>query len=78
MNHRIVLERKSIDIKPAALALESGKSYSPSFSKEDITYAEVTESDVDELLKLAAKEYGVSAAWVSSDESPEGREVSIG
>ena len=78
MNQRIVLERKSVDIKPVELTLESGKSYSPSFSKEDMTYADVAEGDVDELLKLAGKEYGVSAAWVSSEGSTDGREVSIG
>lgn len=77
MNHRIVLERKSTDIKPSAITLGSGKSYSPSFSKEDITYADVVETDLDELLKLAGKAYGVSNAWVSND-GVEEREVSIG
>ncbi|MCC6563426.1 hypothetical protein IT087_00870 [Candidatus Uhrbacteria bacterium] len=78
MNTRIVLERKKMDVKPTALVLGSGKTYSPSFSSEDITYMNVASEDVDELLKLAGKEYGVSKANVSKEGATEdGREVSI-
>jgi hypothetical protein len=66
-------------VKPTALALRSGKTYSPSFSGDDITYAEVSAEDLDELMKLAGKQYGVTTALVSVEgASDEGSEVTIG
>lgn len=79
MTHRIVLERKSVQVKPKELALGSGATYEPSFSKEDITYADVRPEHMDELLALAGKAYGVASAYVSDETKPgDGREVTIG
>lgn len=79
MKNRIILGRKSMAVKPAELSLRSGKTYSPSFSSEDITYENVPPGDLEELLMLAGKKYGVTTAQVSDEGgSDEGREVIIG
>ncbi len=78
-NNRIILGRKNMAVKPTELTLRSGKTYSPNFSSEDITYMNVSADDVDELLKLAGEKYGVTKAQVSVEgASDEGSEVIIG
>ncbi len=67
-----------MSVKPTALVLASGKTYSPSFSGEDITYMNVATEDVEELLKLAAKEYDITSANVSKEGATEdGQDISI-
>lgn len=79
MKNRVIFGRKSMAVKPAELSLRSGKTYSPSFSSEDITYEDVSPGDLEELLILAGKKYGVTVAQVSNGgASDEGREVNIG
>lgn len=79
MKNRIILGRKSVAVKPVELSLRSGKTYSPSFSSEDITYKNVSPGDLEELLITAGKKYGVSVAQVTDEgSSDEGYEVNIG